>query len=155
MYGVVIVENTNDNVDIKENFKQIILKYESVYIVKFIIFIVVFSTVFVNPFIELEKIIFEQFLGSFTFVITTLLDCIVLARNSKLKGKIVNIQLTYLILMSLFTLFIILFFIKKIEINFFTVCICDFISIFCCVSPLIELLYDAISHLQNERNNQY
>lgn len=130
-------KETNDN---KSNnrltIQQTVLKYELIYLVKIIVFILITFTVFIdisNP----ELCSKDNLIGTFTFVLSTTIDCAILAKSSNVKGSVVTLHLVYIIILFLCSLFLILIFIEKLKINIIILWICNFINIFCCFSPLV------------------
>lgn len=155
------MNNTNDTInknDDLHNICQIILKYELIYIFKLIVFILVACTIFIICKPELSYSITKRdIIGTSTFVFTTTIDCVLLARSikSELKGMINLIHLAFCFLMFVFCLIVFLIYAEFIEISFPVLVLCDIINILCCFSPLLELAYDTILHLHNEKENDY
>lgn len=148
---------TNDCANIKDtkaNVLQIILQNEFIYLIKLVVFIFVVFTVFIG-FEEIENVNVRDFVGTFTFILTTTIDSVVLAKAFKVKGKINIILIVYIFLLFLSVGFVALVFAGELEISLFSICVCNLINIFCCLSPILEMIYDVISHLQNEKNRNY
>lgn len=146
-------DNGNKNDDIY-NICQIVLKYELIYIIKFIIFIVVAISVSI-PFNS--NIMTRDLIGTSTFVFTTTLDSFVLARSIKneLKGPINIIHLFFTIAMLIFCLIIVLIYMGYIAISSNILTLCNWMNITSCCGPLMELAYDTMLHFNNEKNNDY
>lgn len=153
--------NQNKDYRNKYNICQIILQFELVYIFKFFIFIFVCYTVFIDTSLfdtsnlEIDK---QHLLtGILTFVLSVVLDCVVLTKSvsSKIKGSINRIHLVYTLVMGIGALFIVLVFWGKIPFSLTSAYTCNFFAVSCCGGPFIELGYDTICHLKNEENNQY
>ena len=161
--NIIVEQKTNEDGKFhkrneRANIVQIILRYEMIYIVKFVVFLLIFVTVSIRTKeVEIKQISKQNIIGTFTFVLSTTIDCAVLARsiNSSIKGIINSINLFFTFIMFLCALYVILIFMEFISISFLLVHICNCISMLCCFSPLLELGYDTILHMNNEKLNGY
>ncbi len=153
-----MAQNTTNDFDNKKNRKaniqQIILQNELIYLLKLVVFIFIVITIFIE-FEEVDKVNIQDFVGTFTFVLTATIDSVVLAKAFKVKGKINDILIGYIFLLFLSVGFVTLVFVGKLGISLFSICLCDLINIFCCLSPMLEMIYDVDSHLQNEMDRNY
>ncbi|MCH5343386.1 MAG: hypothetical protein J1E64_05045 [Acetatifactor sp.] len=141
--------------DFKLNIYQILLKYEMIYILKFFVFVIIAATVFIKePF---EFITRKDFIGYITFMYSISIDCVVLAKNlaSKVKGIINFIHLCFTLFTLVCAVLITLLFLGVFEISTPMVIWCNLTSWFCCVSPILELVYDTIVRIENEKEKEY
>ncbi len=148
---------TNDAENIRNtraNIQQIILQYEIVYLVKLVVFIFIVFTVFIST-NKIEELTTKDFVGIFTFALTTAIDSVVLAKAFKVKGRINSILIGYISFLFVFVGIVGLVLVEKIKITWLSICVCDFASIYCCLSPLLEMVYDVMSHVQNEKARNY
>lgn len=145
---------TNKNDEIW-NIIQILLKYEKIYIGKLVAFVIILVTVYIDE-NNLNSISKQNFIGTFTFILSVTIDCIVLTQaiRSSIKGVINVIHLIFTFIMFLCFAFVLLIFMGEIDISSTIVFMCNRINILCC-SPILELGYDTILHMHNEITNKY
>lgn len=146
---------TNKNDEIW-NIIQILLKYEKIYIGKLVAFVIILVTVYIDE-NNLNSISKQNFIGTFTFILSVTIDCIVLTQaiRSSIKGVINVIHLIFTFIMFLCFAFVLLIFMGEIDISSTIVFMCNRINILCCCSPILELGYDTILHMHNEITNKY
>ncbi|MBD5480360.1 MAG: hypothetical protein HDR14_13930 [Lachnospiraceae bacterium] len=147
-------KSTSDNYNMISNIIQIILNYFLVYVLKLAVFIFINFTIFIK-WEGTEEIPQSVFISCLAFVTTVLIDVFVLSKSVKVKGMINAILLAYVFLLLLGDGFILLIIARLSPVSLLSVCLCDFINIFCCVSPVLELIYGVISHMQVERTREY
>ena len=141
--------------DYKANVLQIILKYELIYLVKLTVFALIVRTVWISLYTdEVGNILTstKDFIGCLTFTASTMIDCFVLAKSIslKIKGKINVFHLIFCVLMLAASAFLLLIFLNEIPINKTVISAANMISLFCCLSPILEMLYDTAVNIEIE-----
>lgn len=141
------------------NICQIILQYELIYVVKFIVFVFVVCEIYVNPILINSKPSIDKssLIGILTFIVTVVLDCFVLTKSIKenLKGILNVIHLLYAVVMLLEASFVLVVFRGTLPFSYFTVVLCDLFAVFGCLSPFVELGYDVLHHCVHEELKEY
>lgn len=97
----------------------------------------------------------KDFVGIFIFVITTAIDAVVLGKTVKVKGKINRLLIALIVILVMSFAIMVLIFAGIFEISQFWISICKLIVFLCCLSPILEMIYDIISRLQNEKQRNY
>lgn len=136
------------------NIIEIIWGYDLVYVIKFGIVVFMCHTVRISN--NISQASSKDVLPMLTFAISLFIDCIVAGKfvKNNLKGfLLVHTVLSVVVFSGLIYIFTI--YTQQIVMNDFSVDICNLYSMFCCISPVMELIYDINSHLQNEENNNY
>lgn len=144
----------DDKHDLSSNIQQIILKEDLIYLGKEIVFIIVLVMSWLD-WMNVDQITNNDFSNIIVFGLTTVIDAVVLAKQFKVKGRFATILLIYIIFAGLGLGFIILVITETLSISAKTVFICNLVGVFYCGGPLLEMASDIMSHLQNERVQEY
>lgn len=136
------------------NIISIIWDFDLVYIIKFGIVVFMCRTVHLSN--QINELNPQNLLPILTFVISLFIDCIVSGKfvKNNLKDFLLIHFILFVIIFSGF-IYVALVYTQQINIDSFSVNICNGFSIFCCVTPLMEMFYDVNSRLQNEKNSNY
>lgn len=137
------------------NIIEIVWNYDLVYIFKIGIVIFMCYTVKLSTGVDMSTNMLPM-LPMLTFIGSLFIDCIVAGMfvKNNLKGFLM-IHSIFFVIFFIGLIYALLIYNKQIELCDSAINNCNVFSIFCCISPFLELLYDINSHLQNENNNNY
>lgn len=137
------------------NIIEIVWNYDLVYIFKIGIVIFMCYTVQLSTSVNMSTNMLPM-LPMLTFAGSLFIDCIVagIFVKNNLKGFLI-IHSIFFVIFFIGLIYALLVYTKQIELCDSVINNCNNFSKFCCISPLLELLYDINSHLQNENNNNY